>query len=200
MHVGKFMPDSKSLENELSAVNTAATALCEGLSAVQLAWRPHPAKWSIAENLLHLSTTTEVFLPAVDHAILESRRKNLLDEGPFRLGFYGRILVWYVEPPPAIRLPAPKALQPLFSGSPERALENFLALQSAMMQRLADAAGLNLVGLRFPSPLASYIRMNLLEFFSVFNGHSRRHLWQATNVRRELQTASIAASTSTSQL
>ena len=75
MHVGKFMPDSKSLENELSAVNTAATALCEGLSADQLAWRPHPAKWSIAENLLHLSTTTEVFLPAVDHAILESRRR-----------------------------------------------------------------------------------------------------------------------------
>jgi hypothetical protein len=193
MHVGKFMPDSKTLENELSAVNTAATALCEGLSADQLAWRPHPAKWSIAENLLHLSTTTEVFLPAVDHAILESRRKNLLDDGPFRLGFYGRVLVWHVEPPPAIRLPAPKALRPLFSGSPERALENFLALQSAMMQRLADAAGLNLVGLRFPSPLASYIRMNLLEFFSVFNGHSRRHLWQATNVRREF---SIAASTS----
>ena len=187
------MPDSKTLENELSAVNTAATALCEGLSADQLAWRPHPAKWSIAENLLHLSTTTEVFLPAVDHAILESRRKNLLDDGPFRLGFYGRVLVWYVEPSPAIRLPAPKTLRPLFSGSPERALENFLALQSAMMQRLADAAGLNLVGLRFPSPLASYIRMNLLEFFSVFNGHSRRHLWQATNVRREF---SIAASTS----
>jgi hypothetical protein len=38
--------------------------------------------------------------------------------------------------------------------------------------------------------------MNLLEFFSVFNGHSRRHLWQATNVRRELQTAGGAASKS----
>jgi len=190
MRINQFMPiDSRNLGNELSAVNTAATALCEGLGADQLAWRPHPAKWSIAENLIHLCTTTQVFLPAVDHAIAESRRMKLLREGPFRLGYYGRLLVWYVEPPPVIRLPAPKALQPRLSGSPECVLENFLALQSAMMRRLDDAVGLNLVGLRFPSPLASYIRMNLLEFFSVFNGHSRRHLWQATNVRRQLQTA-----------
>jgi hypothetical protein len=51
---------------------------------------------------------------------------------------------------------------------------------------MEDATGLNLTALRFPSPLARYIKMNLLEFFSVFNGHSRRHLWQATNVRRDL--------------
>jgi hypothetical protein len=188
--------DCKSLGSQLSAVNTDATALCEGLTGEQLAWRPDPAKWSIAENLIHLCTTTQVFLPAVDNAILESRRKGLLHDGPFRLGFYGRLLVWYVEPPPVIRLPAPKALQPRLSGSPEFVLENFLALQSNMAQRLDGAAGLNLIGLRFPSPLASYIKMNLLEFFSVFNGHARRHLWQATNVRRELQTAGGAASKS----
>ena len=34
------------------------------------------------------------------------------------------------------------------------------------------------------APVASYFRVNLLEFFSAFNAHSRRHLWQADNVRR----------------
>lgn len=184
-----MLVDIKTLNTELSAVNTEAIALCRGLSADQLAWRPHPAKWSIAENLIHLCTTTEVFLPAVDHAIVESRRRELLDEGPFRLGLYGRLLVWYVEPPPAIRLPAPRALRPRSLGSPEGVLENFLVWQTAMVRRMEDASGLNLTGLRFPSPLASYIRMNLLEFFSVFNGHSRRHLWQAANVLRGLPTA-----------
>jgi DinB superfamily len=181
--------DIKILRNELLAVNMEATALCEGLTGDRIACRPHPVKWSIAENFIHLCTTTEVFLPAVDHAIAESRRKDLLDEGPFRLGLYGRILVWYVEPPPAIRLPAPRLLRPRLPGSAEPVLENFLASQAAMTRRMEDAAGLNLTGLRFPSPLASYIRMNLLEFFSVFNGHSRRHLWQAANVRRDLRTA-----------
>jgi hypothetical protein len=184
-----MLVDTKTLLNELSAVNAEATDLCKGLTGDQLTWRPHPAKWSIAENLIHLRTTTEIFLPAVDHALMESRRRELLDEGPFRLGLYGRILVWYVEPPPAIRLPAPPALRPRLSGSPEQVLENFLLWQAAMMRRMKDATGLNLMRLRFPSPLTSYIRMNLLEFFSVFNGHSRRHLWQAANVRRGLLTA-----------
>jgi hypothetical protein len=57
------------------------------------------------------------------------------------------------------------------------------------MLRRIESAGLDLTGLRFASPLASYVRMNLLEFFSVFNGHSRRHLWQAANVRRLLASA-----------
>jgi len=75
-------------------------------------------------------------------------------------------------------------------------LENFLGLQTEMMRRMEDANDLDLTGLRFPSPLASYVRMNLLEFFSVFNGHSRRHLWQAANVRRDIPTvvASVAKS------
>jgi hypothetical protein len=58
--------------------------------------------------------------------------------------------------------------------------------QAAMMLRMEDATGLNLTALRFLSPLVSHIRMNLLEFFSVFNGHSHRHLWQAANVRRDI--------------
>lgn len=181
-----MLVEAKALLSDLSAVSTEATALCDGLTVDQLAWRPHPAKWSIAENLTHLCITTEVFIPAVDHAMIESRRRKLLDAGPFCLGWYGRLLVWYVEPPPLVRLPAPRVLRPQVSGSPERALENFLAWQSTMMLRMEGAEGLNLTALRFPSPLASYIRMNLLEFFSVFNGHSRRHLWQALNVRREM--------------
>ncbi|MGI8770159.1 MAG: DinB family protein [Acidobacteriaceae bacterium] len=180
--------DTAVLCAELSAVNAGAAALCEGLDEDQLAWRPHPGKWSIAENLIHLRTTTAVFLPAVDRALQQTLHRDLRSTGPFRLSWYGRLLVRYVEPPPVIRLPAPKALRPL-PGSPACALESFLRSQAAMMQRIETANGLDLAALRFPSPLASYVRMNLLEFFSVFNGHARRHLWQANNVPRELPAA-----------
>jgi hypothetical protein len=181
-----MLVDTNTLRAGLSAVNAQATALCGELTGDQLAWRPQPARWSIAENLIHLCATTELFLPAVDHAIEESHARKLLGAGPFRLGRYGRLLVWYVEPPPLIRLPAPAVLRPRMSGAPERTLESFLVLQSAMMRRMDDAEGLDHTALRFPSPMASYIRMNLLEFFSVFNGHSRRHFWQAANVRRQM--------------
>jgi hypothetical protein len=62
-------------------------------------------------------------------------------------------------------------------------LEHFLIAQVALRRRIAEADGLDLTALRFPSPVASYIRVNLLEFFSAFNAHSRRHLRQANNVR-----------------
>jgi DinB superfamily len=181
-----MLVEVKTLTTELLSVNAEAATLCNPLTAEQLAWRPAPARWSIAENLIHLCTTTDVFLPAVDGALAESRRRKAMAPGPFHLGWYGRTLVWYVEPPPVIRLPAPKPLRPPLSGSAENALERFLSWQATMMQRMEDADGLDLTALRFPSPLARYVKMNLLEFFAVFNGHSRRHLWQAGNVRREL--------------
>ncbi len=178
--------DDKTLRTDLLAVNSNAIVLCDGLNEERLAWRPHAGKWSIAENLIHLRITTECFLPTIRHAVADYRRRELFSPGPFRLGWYGRLLVRYVEAPPLVRLPAPRKLVPVLSGDPLRALSEFLDSQAGMLKLLESAAGLNLMAARFPSPLASYIRMNLLEFFSVFNGHSRRHLWQGANVRHRL--------------
>jgi hypothetical protein len=175
--------DAKTLRDELLAINADAEAVCDGLSSHELGMVTEPQKWSIAENLIHLCTTTEVFMPMVDQAMAEIRRRGFMSAGPFQLGWYGRLLVWYVQPPPMIRLPAPKALIPRREGPPEEALGRFLQSQTELLRRIEEASDLDLTKLRFPSPLASYIRMNLLEFFSVGNGHSRRHLWQAANVR-----------------
>lgn len=161
--------------------------------------RPHPAKWSIAENLIHLCTTAEVFLPTVDRAIAESRRQGFLSAGPFHLGWYGRVLVWYVQPPPVIRLPAPKGLIPRLEGPPEQALNRFLDSQTKLLRRIEGASDLDLTRLRFPSPLASYIRMNL-EFFAVGNGHSRRHLWQAAKTRQSILDGRLPSAASRSSV
>jgi hypothetical protein len=182
----RFSTDSSTLRADLLSVNAEAVALCEGLTPEQIGRRTDPGKWSIGENLLHLCITSEVFMPAVDRAIAETRRRGLRSAGPFRLNWYGRLLVRYVEPPPLIRLPAPKPLRPAAGGPLDDVLEKFLGKQAMVQQRIEDADGLDLQGFRFGSPLASYVRMNLLEFFSVGNGHSRRHLWQAAGVRHRL--------------
>jgi hypothetical protein len=183
---GKSKPivNAKMLATQLLAINADVKAVCEGLTGHELTSRPDPAMWSIAEILAHLCATTEAFLPAVDHAVTEIRRRGFVGSGPYHLGWYGSLLVWFVEPPPVIRLPTPKALLPRLSASPEQILGKFLVLQGAMFRRMEDASDLSLTKRRFSLPLARFIRMNLLEFFSVFNAHSRRHLWQAANVRR----------------
>jgi DinB superfamily len=173
------------------AVDVQAKKLCAGLSEQQLSWRPKPGSWSVAQNLAHLRTTTEVFLPAVDSALEASRIMGLHSGGPFVLGSFGRLIVWRMDARPFIKMRAPKPMQPRSLSSPALELEHFLISQAAIRQRIADADGLDLTAIRFPSPVASYFRVNLLEFFSAFNAHSRRHLWQANNVRRAMPSSTL---------
>jgi hypothetical protein len=181
------------LSQAMLAIDSEATELCAGLNEDQLSWCSRPGRWSIAQNLAHLRRTTEVFLPAVDSALDATRNLKLNGDGPFRLKFYGRFLVWRTEGRPIIRMQAPKPLRPRLLSSPHLELEHFLISQAAMRQRVEDAHGLNLTAMRFPSPVARYFRVNLLEFFCVFNAHSRRHLRQVKNVRRILPASSCQA-------
>ena len=173
------------------AIDLEALDLCAGLSEGQLSWSPRPGRWSIAQNLSHLRRTAEVFLPAVDATLEASRNRKLHSPGPFRLNLYGRLMVWRMESRPILKMRAPKALRPRLLGSCASELDHFLIAQAALRQRIADAEGLHLTAIRFPSPLASCVRVNLLEVFSLCNAHSRRHLRQANQVRRALPPRSL---------
>ena len=168
------------------AVDAEAKRLWAGLREEQLSWCPRPGRWSIAQNLAHLRSTAEVFLPAVDSALEASWIMGLRGEGPFVLGPFGRLVVWRMDARPIIKMQAPEILRPRLLNSAGSELEYFLTSQVAFRQRIAEADGLDLTAWRFPSPLAGFFRVNLLEFFSAFNAHSRRHLRQAANVRQML--------------
>ncbi len=184
-------PKTVELAEATLAVDAEAAKLCAGLSEEQLSWQPRPGRWSIAQNLAHLRATAEVFLPAVDSALEASRMLTLQGDRPFTLNFLGRVMVWRMDSRPIIKMQAPEPIRPRLLGSPALELEHFLISQAAIRRRIADAEGLDLTALRFPSPVASYFRVNLLEFFSAFNAHSRRHLWQANNVRRALPSSAF---------
>jgi hypothetical protein len=86
---------------------------------------------------------------------------------------------------------APKAIWPRLLGSCAAELDHFLISQANLRQRIEDAEGFHLTAIRFPSPLASCVRVNLLEFFSLCNAHSRRHLRQANRVRQALPSCTL---------
>jgi len=190
-----YLTDNRAKTVELRqatlAIDLEAMDLCAGLSEEQLAWSPRPGRWSIAQNLSHLRRTTEVFLPAVDATLEASRNLKLHGPGPFTLNLYGRIMVWRMESRPILKMRAPKAIRPRLLGSCASELDHFLVSQAALRQRIEDAEGFHLTAIRFPSPLASCFRVNLLEFFSLCNAHSRRHLRQANQVRRAFPSSSL---------
>jgi len=174
------------LREAMLAIDAEAADVSAGLNEEQLSWCPGSGRWSIAQNLAHLRRTAEVFLPAVDSAIAATRDLKLRSEGPFRLGAYGRFLVWRMDAPPMIGWRAPKSLQPQLLRFATCELEHFLDAQAAVRRRVEEIDGFDVTALRFVSPVASYVRVNLLEFFSVFNAHARRHLRQAKNIHRAL--------------
>lgn len=167
---------------EVEANSAAVQSICAGLSDQQLTWRPTANRWSVAEIVSHLNLTTRQCLGPVDRAIAEADRRGLRSVGPFRLTVMGRFFVWYVEPPPKMRLPTPKTLAPQADAPPAQILCDFASLQEQMLQRIRRANGLDLNRARFRSPFAGFVTMDLLAFFSVFTGHERRHIWQARNV------------------
>jgi hypothetical protein len=174
------------LKEATLAVDLEAINLCAGLTEDQLSWSPRPGRWSIAQNLSHLRRTTEVFLPAVDATLEASKTRKLHSPGPFTLNLYGRFMVWRMDSRPILKMRAPKAIRPRLLSSCAAELDHFLIAQAALRQRIDDAEGFHLTAIRFPSPLASCVRVNLLEFFSLCNAHSRRHLRQAHRVRQSL--------------
>jgi hypothetical protein len=186
--VAQQLPLAKTLELEAAtlAVDSEAKALCTGLTEEQLTFRMRPERWSIAQNLAHLRTTSEVFLPAIDFVLEHTRKQELLSSGSSALGLYGRLMVWQMDSRWILKLKAPEAIQPRLLPTASLELEHFLSSQAAMRQRIREAEGLNLTAIRFSSPVAKFVRMNLLECFSVLNAHSRRHLRQANRIRRAL--------------
>lgn len=180
----------EAIREELQAAGRRARAVVADLDEAAMSWQPDPKSWSIAECLDHLVVTSEVFTPGLDAAIARARERRQFRPGPFELGRWGRLLVWYVEPPPPIRLPAPKPLRPTARGPAIGALDRFLSSQALVRARLPLLDGIDLSRAVYISPIARYIRMNLLAFLKVHTAHERRHLWQAERVRERLASTS----------
>jgi hypothetical protein len=181
-----------AIRDKLADASRVAAAICDGLTEAQMSAMPAPGAWSIAQCLDHLVTTTEVFAPALDVAIDRARARGHLSSGPWRLGPWGRLLLWYVEPPPVIRLPAPRPLLPMARGPAVEALPRFLESQQVLLSRFPALVGVDLGRATYVSPIARYIRMSLLAFLEVHAAHERRHLWQAGRVRTQVSDQPLA--------
>lgn len=180
----------KSLDEvraEIAAVNSDARKLCEGLSEEQLSWRPHPGKWSIAENLVHLNITTQTYVPNIQRSMQLARERGVQGSGAFDLGLIGKWFVQYLEPPFRVRTKAPKMIRPLLQGPATDALPQFLRCQEMLLKQVNAAEGVDLGRAVFVSPFTGLLRMKLIAAFATITAHDRRHLWTITRIREELR-------------
>lgn len=168
---------------QLREARADAEKLVEGLTDTQFNWRPGPGRWSIAECLDHLNNGWRV-LPKLDHKIATAAEQGLRGEGPYRHPFLGRIYIRFMEPPPKIRVRAPKAYVPTADQPLAAVAPRFLELQDEIIRRVIAADGLDLGEIKMSSPISRRFRMSLGQWFAFLAAHERRHLWQAWQVRK----------------
>jgi hypothetical protein len=178
-----YPTDIQSLLDQLGASGLAAAALERELSPEQLRWRPNETAWSIAQCVDHLAAGGRVYLGPLRQGVEEARRRGWTRREPIEPGWIERKFVYTLEPPPRLRLPAPKKIVPALVKEPSAVWRDFAAVQAEIAALLKESADLDLNRARFANPFLPLVRMRVGSGFMVLTAHERRHLWQAQKIR-----------------
>jgi len=178
----------RSMLDQIDAIKKEGAAVTAGLSDAQFNWHPGKGRWSIADCLQHLDVGVTKTLPAFDRAIAEGRARGQTAAGPFKYGWFARMVARSMEPPPKWRMRTVAMLR-VPSVATYRAadlLPEFSRMRDQLAERVRQADGLDLARVRTISPVNRLLRLPLGAYFQFILAHDRRHLWQARQVRNSL--------------
>ena len=184
--------DIASLYTQFDAIESDARALVSGLSEEHGRWHPAPEAWSVAECLDHLATANRVYLEAMRPPAEAGLERGRMRRGRALPGFVGRWFVATMEPPvkPRLKGKAPRIIRPRAEPALADAFERFIESHEDARVFLDRFKDIDLARIRFPNPFVRGLRFSLATGVNVIAAHDRRHLWQAWNVRREVQALS----------
>lgn len=181
------------VERELNEATRRAWTLVHSTDARVFTVRPSPASWSAAECLAHLSISTELFLPVIQGAIDDARRRGLESKAPPKMDVLGRVLKWFLEPPIRQRVKTSAPFVPRAVRAKSEAFGEFASLQEKLVDQLQAARGINLQKVKVVSPFDRRVRYNLFSAFRIVVAHQRRHLWQAEQAVEQLMRSRVKA-------
>lgn len=144
--------------------------------------RPDEGKWSIAENLEHLSLSVGPYLGAMEQAIASARSEGRTGEGPWKRGLFISWFVKSVEPPVKMKVPTFRVLEPAKSLDRDQVVEQLLRLTGDFGAVVDSMRGLDLGRIRFPSPVLPILKLDLASGVDLNLGHNRRHLWASDRI------------------
>ena len=178
-------PHLARLAAETADISAETETLCAGLSSAQLAWRPAPNRWGVADCFIHLTQSADLFHPRFASAIERTLAAGAKSRGAWKGTWTGRLFRAISGSKVRIPLPAPPALR--VTGAPPDAHRRFLAREVELLEILHRADGLDLGFSTTGSPISRRLRIPLGDGLALVVGHARRHLEQARRVTRAAQ-------------
>jgi len=170
----------EGVEKELNDATQRAWTLVQSTDGRLFTVRPNASSWSAAECLSHLSISTELFLPVLQKAIDDARKRGQANaKRQPKMDILGRVLRWFLEPPIRQRVKTRAPFVPRSVRAKAEAFGEFAALQSKLAEQIASARDLDLGRIKIVSPFDKRVRYNVYSAFRIVIAHQRRHLWQA---------------------
>ncbi|HKW34609.1 MAG TPA: DinB family protein [Candidatus Acidoferrum sp.] len=169
---------------QIAELKDQAAALLRGLGYVQYNWRPAADSWSMAQCIAHIVLTDEIYIPVLGKCVVDARARGLLGSGPFRHGRLGNWFVRSMDAPAKRRFKNPKQITPREEQTLAAGLANFNVIHDHILLLVKQADGVNLSRAKFRTPFLKLLKLSLGQGIAVMLAHGRRHLWQASEVRK----------------
>lgn len=154
------------------------------LTSAQLNWKPSAERWSVAQCFDHLLASNNGYFPIID-SVLAGQKQTFWQSMPVLPGVMGRLLIKSLDPVKGRKLKAPKNFQPAQSDISSSVIDDFVAQQSKIVEKMKATEPLDLERIIISSPVTSVVTYSLMDAYRVIVVHEARHLQQARRVTEE---------------
>jgi len=154
------------------------------LTPAQLNWKPSAERWSVAQCFDHLINTNKGYLPEIDD-VLAGKKRTFWERAPLLPGLIGKFLIKAVDPASTRKVKAPKVFQPAQSDISGSVINDFVAQQATIIEKMKATEHLDLERINITSPVGAVITYSLMNAYRVIVVHEQRHFRQAKRVMEE---------------
>jgi len=176
--------DLPSLIAATSSIAGEAKDTFGGLTPAQLNWKPSAERWSVAQCFDHLLNSNKGYFPIID-SVLAGYKRTFWQSVPVLPGQMGKLLIKSLDPASTRKLKAPKNFEPAQSDISGSVINDFVAQQSAIVEKMKATEHLDLEKIVISSPALAVITYSLMDAYRVIAVHERRHFLQAQRVTEE---------------
>jgi len=171
-----------SLISQAGTIAADARKVFGGLTVQQLNWKPAPERWSVAQCFDHLITTNSGYLPIIDDVLKGQKKSSVWQKLPFLPGIWGKLLIKSLDPAQTRKIKAPKRFEPALSDISGAIINDFVAQQGQVMEKMKATENLDLERIVITSPAAAPVTYSLMDAYRIIVVHERRHFQQAQRV------------------
>ncbi len=187
------MQNTNDYLNQLTAtveqIIETVQEITQHYSKQQLAQRPARERWSVLDNLEHLSLYGDFYLPVFVKTMDKGIQQKRAPRSTFQPGWLGGYFVKSMQPR-GNNIPNPmktfKHKNPILTSVPDNAAERFLRQQGELLCILKKARQTDIQKLRIPTTLGRFPKISLGDGFAFLIAHEERHLLQIQNTLAEL--------------